>query len=329
MKAVILDDWEKTFVNNNPLIENLKKHFDVQIFHDEPTEDVLVGRISDADVIIPIRERTKFTKNILQQLKNVKLIAQTGAGLAHIDLEEATHLNIAVATTPGGSSAVVELIFGFMIAYSRKLLSLNDELHQGIWTHSIGLGLENKTIGIIGLGNIGSRVAKVAQAFNMKVLAWGPRLTPERAKELGVEYSSLENLLQNSHFVSVSVRLVPETRQLLNENHFRLMRKDAFLINTSRGEVIDEKAFIQVLKEQKIGGAGLDVFTQEPLSTDSPFLNLENVILTPHIGWKTDNMFNQFLSTSIDNILSFFIDKNPTKIANPEVLNSAGSRDLV
>ncbi|MDM5317341.1 NAD(P)-dependent oxidoreductase [Fictibacillus sp. b24] len=180
MNVVILDDWEKSFASN-PEIERLQKHFAVKIYHDKPAQDELINRIKHADIIIPIRERTVFSKEVLQQLINIKLIAQTGSGLAHIDMTEANKLNIPVATTPGGSAAVVELIFGMMIAYARNLLHLDQELKKGNWVESVGGGLENKTVGIIGLGKIGSGVAKMAKAFNMNVVAWGPRLTEERA----------------------------------------------------------------------------------------------------------------------------------------------------
>jgi D-3-phosphoglycerate dehydrogenase len=321
MKVIILDDWEHSFATN-PEIERLKHHFTVEIHHDEPTKDQLINRIKDADVIIPIRERTKFTKDILQMLTNIKLIAQTGAGLAHIDMEEANRLNIPVATTPGGSAAVVELITGMMIAHARNLLSLNHDMKQGNWVQAVGMGLENKTVGIIGLGKIGSGVAKIAQAFNMNVIAWGPRLTQERAHAQGIEYSQLNHLLQTSHFVVVAVRLVPETRGLLSKEHFKLMRNDAFLINTSRGEVLDEEALVKALQEQWIGGAGLDVFSKEPIDYDHPLLKLDNVIVTPHIGWITDNMFHQFLTTSVDNIISYLVHGKPQRIVNLEELHA-------
>jgi D-3-phosphoglycerate dehydrogenase len=285
-------------------------------------------RLEDADVILPIRERTAFTKEILQSLKKIKLIAQTGAGLAHIDMDEANRLKIPVATTPGGSAAVVELIFGFMIAHSRNIIFLNEEVKKGNWIQSAGLGLQGKTVGIIGLGKIGSGVAKIAKAFQMNVLAWGPRLTETRAQAEGVEFAELNHLLQSSHYVVIAVRLVPETRYLLTEQHFRLMREDAFLINTSRGEVVDEQALAIALKENWISGAGLDVFSEEPVKADNPFLQLDHVLLTPHIGWKTDNMFHQFLSTSIDNILSYFVDGTPKRIVNAEVLNASKKPEL-
>ncbi|MFE1245265.1 D-2-hydroxyacid dehydrogenase family protein [Fictibacillus sp. NPDC058756] len=317
VKVVILDDWEKSFAEN-PEIERLRQHFQVEIYQDKPSHDVLLSRIEHADVILPIRERMRFSKEVLKQLKNIKLIAQTGAGLAHIDMDEANRLNIPVATTPGGSAAVVELIIGMMITHSRNLLSLHMQMKQGQWAESSGLGLENKTVGIIGLGKIGSGVAKIARAFNMNTIAWGPRLTEERAEAQGVEFSELEDLLQRSHFVVITVRLVPETKHLLSEKHFKLMRKDTFLINTSRGEVVDEAALLRALEENWIGGAGLDVFNHEPIDQNHSLLKLNNVILTPHIGWKTDNMFHQFLSVSIDNILSFLIQGKPERIVNLE-----------
>lgn len=306
MKIAILDDWEKYCISH-PEIEMLNNYFEVTIYNDEPTTEELLNRIRDVDVIIPIRERTKFTKGILEQLRNIKLIAQTGSGLAHIDMEAAKQLGIPIMTTPGGSAAVVELIFGFIIAHSRNLPFLDRKMRDGIWTHSIGFGLAGKTIGIIGLGRIGSGVAKIAKAFDMNVFAWGPRLTKERAEEQGVTYTTLEDLLKLSDYVVISVRLVPTTRHLLTEHHFNLMRKNSFLINTARGEIVDEDALVKALIEKKIAGAGLDVFTQEPLVPSHPLLKLDNVILSPHIGWKTDTMFNKFLSAAVENILTTLI----------------------
>lgn len=321
MRIVVLDDWEHTFATN-PEIDRLRKYFIVDIYSDKPTEHELICRIEQADVILAIRERTKFPKKLLNQLKNIKLIAQTGSGVSHIDMEEASKLNIPVATTPGGSAAVVELIFGMMLVHARNILHLDQQLKQGVWKESVGLGLENKTVGIIGLGKIGSGVARIAKAFKMKTVAWGPRLTIERAKAEEVEYKELQELLQTSHFVIISVRLVPETRHLLREEHFRLMRNDAFLINTSRGEVLDEDSLVYALKHKWFAAAGLDVFSEEPIRQDHPILKLNNVLLTPHIGWKTDNMFHNFLATSVDNIISYIIEDNPKRIANIEAIKS-------
>ncbi|TMW71048.1 D-2-hydroxyacid dehydrogenase family protein [Alteribacter natronophilus] len=319
MKLVILDDWEHLF-SAHPRLEELKRHFDVHIYDDQPSHGTLISRIQDADIILPIRERTSFTKPVLESMKNVKLIAQTGGGLAHLDLEEATRLGIPVATTPGGSASVVELIFGLILSHARRLPRLDEEMKAGEWTESVGFGLEGKTVGIIGLGKIGSGVAKAAQAFGMNVIAWGPRLTEERARDKGVGYVSFETLLQNSHFIVTAVRLVPETRHLLKKEQFSLMRRDAFLVNTSRGEIVDEQALIEALETKRIAGAGLDVFAEEPLPSDNPLRKMDNVILTPHIGWKTDTIFNRFFTSAAENILSFFVEGKPIRIKNPEVL---------
>lgn len=179
-------------------------------------------------MIIPIRERTTFSKDILQQLDPIQLIAQTGAGVAHIDLEEANRLQISIATTPGGSASVVEMIFGFIISYSRNLMMLHDNLKRGTWTHSVGLGLEGKTIGIIGLGKIGSGVAKVAKAFGINVIAWGPRLTEERAQAQSVTYVSKEMLLKQSDYIVLAVRLVPETKSLISFDEERCIPSEYF-----------------------------------------------------------------------------------------------------
>jgi len=315
MKLVILDDWEYTFATN-PLLNQLKGYFDITVYHDKPEQIELIKRIQEADVIIPIRERTRFTKQVLQEMKKIKLIAQTGGGVAHIDMSEANRLRIPIATTAGGSRAVVELIFGFILAFSRKLVTLDRQVKSGEWPEILGTSLENKTIGIIGLGNIGNGVATIAKAFGMRVIAWSPRLTQERTMAEGVEYKTLVELLQQAHYISINLRLVPETRSLLRKEHFELMRRDAFLINTSRGEIIDENALCEALEQKKIAGAGLDVFTHEPIPSDHPLLHFENVILSPHIGWKTDLMLQHFLEQAIENIISNIVHQNPRNIIN-------------
>jgi D-3-phosphoglycerate dehydrogenase len=323
MKTVILDDWEHATAHEAVQLDRLKQFSDVVIYHDQPTTESLKDRLKDADAVILMRERTKVTKELLDCMENIKLIAQTGTGLAHIDLEEVNRRKIPVATTPGGSTAAVtELTFAFLLSLSRDLPRLSQQIKQGAWPVSIGTNLAKKTLGIIGLGKIGQSVANVAKAFGMKVVAWGPRLTKERAEAQGVEYVSLEQLLRQSHFVSLHVRLVPETKHLLRKEHFEMMRQDAFLINTSRGQLVDEDALLFALQNQQIRGAGLDVFPKEPIDPNHPLLQLENVILSPHIGWKTDDTFEQFLNGSIENIESFFQHAKPLHIANPEVFSS-------
>lgn len=322
MKTVILDDWEHATANETVRLDRLKQFSDVVIYHDRPSTETLKERVKDADAVILMRERTKVTKDLLGSMEQIKLIAQTGTGIAHIDMNAVNERRIPVATTPGGSTAAVtELTFAFLLALSRDLHRLSPRVKQGEWPVSIGTNLSRKTIGLIGLGKIGLSVANVAKTFGMRVVAWGPRLTKERAEASGVEYASLEELLNQSHFISLHVRLVPQTKGLLQKQHFELMRSDAFLINTSRGELIDEDALVWALQNGQIRGAGLDVFVNEPINPNHALLQLDNVILSPHIGWKTDNTFDSFLNGSIENIESFFQKAQPVHITNPEVLS--------
>ncbi|QHJ70130.1 D-2-hydroxyacid dehydrogenase family protein [Planococcus halotolerans] len=304
MIVLILDDWED-FFRDNPIVKELQDQFTVKIYNDKPAEEELLRRLKEADVVIPIRERTKFSKEILNEMPQTKLISQTGSGTAHIDMEEAKKLNITVTTTTGGYKAVVELIFSFILAFTKKLVSLNNQMKKGYWPETNCGSLESKTIGIIGLGKIGLGVAKIAKAFDMRVIAWGPRLTKERALAAGVEFVMLDELLAEAHFITLNVRLVKETTNLITERHLKLMREDAYLINTSRGAVVNEEALMKALEQKWIAGAGLDVFQEEPLPKDHPLRYFPNVLLTPHIGWKADNIFNLFLSESMENIYSF------------------------
>lgn len=320
MKTVILDDWERA-TDAIPLMERLRQFSEVQVYHDQPTEAQVIERVREADAVIFMRERTRVTKALLDQMARIQLIAQTGTGLAHLDMAEVNRRKIPVAITPGGSTAAVtELTFGLLLAVSRNLVHLTHQLQQGAWPLVSGHNLAGKTLGLIGLGKIGCSVARVAQAFGMQVVAWGPRLTAERAEAQGVAYVSLPELLAQSHYVSLHVRLVPETRNVIGREQLAQMRSDAVLINTSRGELIDEHALVEALQNQQIRGAGLDVFVQEPLPADHPLLQRNNVVLSPHIGWKTDNTFASFLNGSIENIEHFFVHGTPHNIANPDVL---------
>lgn len=326
MKTVILDDWDYATAKCADL-DRLRQFSDVVVYHDQLTPAQLVERVRDADAVVLMRERTKLTADLLAGMENLQLLAQTGTGIAHIDMRAVNARKIPVATTPGGSTAAVtELTFAFLLALSRDLVNLSNAVKKGHWPMSIGSNLATKTLGIIGLGKIGCSVAKVAQTFGMNVLAWGPRLTPERAEAQGVVYAPLEQLLSESQFVSLHVRLVPETKHLLQKRHFELMRDDAVLINTSRGELLDEEALVWALQNGQLRGAGLDVFTKEPLDPQHPLLQLDNVVLAPHIGWKTDNTFESFLRGSVENIESFFQQKQPRNIANPEVLEGEETR---
>ncbi|PSL42934.1 D-3-phosphoglycerate dehydrogenase [Salsuginibacillus halophilus] len=302
MKTIILDDWEMN-MQETPAFAELQRISEVEVFHDQPSEQVLLERIRTADAIVPLRERTAFTRDILAEMTSKQLIAQTGKGTAHIDMEAAEDYGISVITTPGASTpAVAELTFGLMIDCARHISHNTAQMKEGTWLQDIGLNLEGRTLGLVGFGKIGQRVASIAEAFGMNVQVWGPKRAEARAKEAGITYQPLDELLRTSDFVSVHVRLTADTKHLLQAEHFKKMKPSAYFINTSRGSVAKEEDLVEALRTNEIAGAGLDVFGEEPLPENHAYQNLENVVLTPHIGWKTKETFDGFLGAATENI---------------------------
>ena len=307
MKTVILDDWNKVYLNH-PQLDRLKEFGEVVLFHDRAeSEKELINRLGDADIVIPIRERSKFTKKVIESLPNLKLIAQTGTGIAHIDTVTAKQLNIPISVTPGGSTdSVAELTFALMLSCLKQIPYGQNRMQHGEWPPIIGGELKGKRLGIIGLGKIGTEVAQRAKAFKMEVNSWGPTLTPERAQKIGVPYMPFEELLAKSDIISLHVRLVPETTRLLVKEHFQLMKDSSILINTARGQVVDEADLIWALENNVIAGAGLDVFEKEPIDPANPLLKMsKKVVVSPHIGWTSKEVFDRFLTLCIDNIIHF------------------------
>jgi D-3-phosphoglycerate dehydrogenase len=314
MKIAILDDWDKVYENHSQL-ERLKEYGEVVLYHDQiQNEEELINRLSDVDIVIPIRERSIFSSRVIGALPKLNLIAQTGTGIAHIDKEAAKERNLPIAVTPGGSSdAVAELAFALMLSSFRRIPYGQGKMREGEWPPIIGGELSKKKLGIIGLGKVGTEVAQRAKAFKMEVNAWGPTLTQDRAAQQGVNYLSLQELLAESDVISLHVRLVPTTKHLLTKEQFKMMKKSSVLINTSRGKVVKEEDLIWALKNKEIGGAGLDVFETEPIDPSNPLLQMDNVIVSPHIGWTSKETFDKFLTLSVDNIIQF-IQGNPINI---------------
>jgi len=223
------------------------------------------------------------------------------------------------ALAPGGNSTT-EMTFGLMLAVMRRIPQSDAAMRRGEWPLVLGYVLRGKTLGILGLGKIGSEVAQIARAFGMKVAAWGPTLTKERAEKAGVTYMSLEELLKNVDVVSVHLKLSDQSKGLLNESRLRLMKRTAYFINTARGAIVDEKALFKVLAEKAIAGAALDVFVEEPLPASSPLPGLDNVVLAPHLGWPTDSGFEGFAENAAQNILDYMEGKL-TRAVNPDALD--------
>lgn len=306
MRVAILDDIHQAYEMTDG-VRRLRECVDVKIFTD-PFGDTSALRGFDA--LIANRERTRFTRDLLQKLPDLRIIAQTGNHAYHIDLAAAEELGIIVAKAAGGfSRSAGELAIGLMIAVMRKIPFADREVKHGRWPAPMTHVLRGKTLGIVGLGHVGRHVARIATAFEMKVLAWGRRLTPEAASHAGVEYCELDNLLQSSDVVSVHATLSDETRGLIDTRRLALMKPTSFLVNTARGPIVDEAALCAALSSRQIAGAGLDVFDTEPLPAGHPLTKLSNVVLTPHLGWPTDEMYSQFADAAADILLDYIDGK--------------------
>jgi phosphoglycerate dehydrogenase-like enzyme len=318
MKVTIVDDYQNVFAGL-PALNSLRQKADVQIYTEKfASKEALIRALKGSQAIIPIRERTQFPADLLKALPDLEIIAQTGNHAYHIDIPAATEAGILVTLAPGGYG-VTELTIGLMLALMRRIPQSDREIRRGKWPLVLGTVLSGKTLGILGLGKVGSEVARIALAFGMKVIAWGPTLTRERAEKAQVDYMALEEVLQNADVVSVHLKLSDQSRGLLNEARLRLMKKSAYLLNTARGATVDETALIKMLKEKAIAGAALDVFAEEPLPPTSPLLRLNNVVLTPHIGWPTDKGFDAFAENAVENILNYMAG-DLMRAINPEAM---------
>lgn len=318
MKVTVLDDYQHAIAPTEA-IARLKQKADVQIFTEKfADEDALVRALSGSQAIIPIRERTKFSAALLSRLPELELISQTGNHAYHIDMEAATARGIIVSLAPGGNSTT-ELTFGLMLDVMRRISLSDRAMRHGEWPLVLGYVLKGKTIGILGMGKIGTEVAAIARAFGMKVIAWGPTLTPERAAKSGATYMALDEALRCADVVSIHLALSDQSRNLLNEARLRLMQKSAYLINTARGAIVDEIALVRILQENAIAGAALDVFVEEPLPKNHPLTQLDNVVLSPHLGWPTDSGFQGFADNAVTNILDY-MDGKLTRALNPGAL---------
>jgi phosphoglycerate dehydrogenase-like enzyme len=319
MKVTVLDDYQHAIAPTEA-IARLRQKADVQIFTEKLAhEDELVDKLKGSQAIIPVRERTKFPAALLGKLADLQFISQTGNHAYHIDMDAATERGIVVSLAPGGNSTT-ELTFGLMLDVMRRISQSDQAMRRGEWPLVLGYVLKGKTIGILGLGKIGTEVAAVARAFGMKVIAWGPTLTQERAAKSDATFMPLEDVLGSADVISVHLKLSEQSQNLLNEARLRLMKKSAYLVNTARGAIVDETALVKILKEKTIAGAALDVFVEEPLARSHPLTQLDNVVITPHLGWPTDSGFKGFAENAVTNILDYMEGKL-TRALNPEALD--------
>jgi phosphoglycerate dehydrogenase-like enzyme len=303
---------------------------DLRIFRDHIfEEDALVTRLREFDIIFGMRERTPFPRSLLTRLPNLKLLITAAMANASFDLGAATDLGIVVGGTEGDASATTaELTWGLIFALTRNIAGESRDIYQGNWGATLGTGLSGKTLGILGLGDIGAQVADVGRAFRMSVIAWSQNMTTALAADSGAILVTKDELFARSDVVTIHVRLTDRTRGLITGRELGRMKTTAYLINTSRGPIVEEGALLDVLHRQSIAGAGLDVFNTEPLPSGHPFLNMDNVVLTPHIGYVVLEIYQRWYRQALENIEAF-LSGHPIRVLNPDVLESVNLRSLV
>ena len=294
----------------------------VQFFHDSLQEpEALAERLQPFDVLVTMRERTRLPATLLERLPRLKLVSGTGRAQSHVDLEAATRLGIVVCGTGGSASggSTTELAWALILASTRRITRENLQMRRGKWQTTVGVGLEGKTLGVLGLGRIGTRVAQIGQAMGMRVIAWGPTLTWERAAQHQVELVPWDALFSGSDVLTIHARLTDLSCGWVTARELRLMKPSAYLVNTARAAIVDQEALLEALHKKRIAGAGLDVYEEEPLPPDHPLLALDNVVLTPHLGYVTREALAEFYHGAIENVRAWQAGA-PVNVQNPEVM---------
>ncbi len=321
MKAAVLDDYQNAVLGLSCL-KRLEERCEVLFCNNRgKSDEEIIRSLADVKIVIPIHDRTDFHSRLLQSLPRLKFISQTGARVYSVDVEAATRCGIQVAISVSSGIPTVEQTFNLIFAVMRHTPQEDRAVREGKWQTTIGRELSGKTIGILGLGRIGKEVARIAKAFQMSVLAAGLTLTPERAQASGAEWVSFDDLLRRSDIVTIHWKLAERTRGIISRRELELMKPSAVIINTSRGAIVDEPALIEVLKAGKSAGAGLDVFAEEPVNPRNPLLQLDNVVLAPHLGFVSVENYERSFSGAIDNILGY-LDGKPIHVVNPEALQN-------
>jgi len=325
LKIAILDDYAHLALE---LVDwsAIPRDSEITPFDRHLSEDDAARALADFDVLCTMRERMALPRSLIERLPRLKLICIVGRALANLDMAAATDHGVAVATSdmrragdPNVLFATPELAWGLVIATVRHIAVEDRALRDGGWQSSVGTILAGRTLGLLGLGRIGRRMAHYGQAFGMSVIAWSQNLTPEAAAEVGVRRVEKDALFAQADVLSIHVQLSQRTRGLVTASELALMKPTAHLVNTSRGPIVDEAALIAALNAGHIAGAGLDVFDIEPLPRDHPFRTMRNVTLTPHLGYNTRETLAAFWGDMPEAIAAFAAGA-PIRVANPEAL---------
>jgi phosphoglycerate dehydrogenase-like enzyme len=315
INVAILDDYQGVALKMADW-STLKDKAEITVFRDHLSDPgPIVERLRPFDVVCVMRERTPLPRLILEQLPNLKLICSTGSVNASIDVAAAKEKGITVCGTRYTSHGAAEFTWALILAMVRNVPAESRSLRAGQWQTSIGGDLEGKTIGLMGLGRLGSATAKVALAFGMKVIAWSQNLTREAAEQRGARLVSKEDVLREADILSIHLVLSRRTKGIVGAPEIALMKPTAYLVNTSRGPLVDENALIDALKNRRIAGAALDVYDTEPLPELHPFRSLDNVLATPHIGYVTKSTYELFYRDTVENIAEWLIGK-PVRVTS-------------
>jgi len=313
MKIAVLDDYQNV-ARDMADWSRLEAAHEVTFFHDmyEGLEG-FAKRLAPYDIVCVMRERSPFGADLIGRLPNLKLVVTAGMRNAAIDLEACKARGIPVLGTSNSAEATPELAWGLIIGLARHIHSENHRMRGGSWITTLGTDLSGKTLGILGLGRIGAKMAQIAQAFDMKVIAWSHNLTPERAAEAGAERVEKDDLFRRSDFLTIHYKLGDRSRGLVGARELGLMKPTAFLINTSRGPIVDTSALIEALTAGRIAGAGIDVYDAEPLAADHPIRRCPRTLLTPHLGYVTDGCYRNFYEQIVEDIEAWLAG-NPLRV---------------
>ena len=305
-RCAILDDYQNVALKMADW-SPIAKDVEVTVFNEHlGGQDKVIKALADFDIICGMRERTAFSRAVIGALPKLKLLITTGARNASFDLKASSDRNVIVCGTPSVGNPTAGIAIGLMLELTRRVGYENARMKAGeAWQTTIGLDLGGLTLGVIGLGKLGQRVARIAKAFGMDVIAWSQNLTAERCREAGVEYANKEDLLQRADILTIHVVLSQRTRGLIGAKELGLMKPGAYLINTSRGPIVDEPALIKTLRSHAIAGAAMDVFDQEPLPPQHPLRNMNNVLATPHIGYVTVSLYRTFYGDVVKSITTW------------------------
>jgi phosphoglycerate dehydrogenase-like enzyme len=305
VQVAILDDYQNVALQMadwSPLAGRAT----ITVFNDHLDEpDALAARLAPFEVVCVMRERTPLTRGLLERLPRLKLIASTAFRNASIDLQAARERGIAVANTGYDSTPTIEMTWALILASARHVAAENASLRSGGWQRRIGNDLKGKTLGVLGLGNIGGEVARIGHAFGMRVIAWSENLTAEKATAAGAELVRKEELFRQSDVLTIHLVLGRRSRGLVGAAELALMKPRAWLVNTSRGPIVDDSALTTALREHRIAGAAVDVFDVEPLPADHPYRSLDNMLATPHIGYVSQNLYRAFYGDTVRNIVAW------------------------